>query len=205
MYNVRSLRNHSLRGADYLIDTNVWIHALDPSPVGTKDAKMYVDFVSSFLSCQLPEPPRIVFTQLLFSELINTFIFKHKFPEWKTKQKIVTPDFKKTYRKSNEYLADLQTLYDDLLVYEKNIKFIDSNMSTESFIKILENPTSDMDINDSFLIETCATNGLVFLTNDNDFFHPGIEIITLNKDLIEKANLHTAKHLAVPSIVKNPQ
>jgi predicted nucleic acid-binding protein len=189
-FNIRNLNMAGLEKKKYFFDANIWLKILKPplSP-SQKDLK-YLQFFERFRNHKAK--PRIVVTALLLSEVINRYLRDVTFTIFCNKQGITKQDstyYKKAYRPSSKFTEDYISLCEDIKAYQQYYELESDGLGQEIRQKqILNSPPSGLDFNDYYYYQLAMARGYSIVTDDQDFWVPGVEILTLNQQLVDKAH-----------------
>ena len=95
--------------------------------------------------------------------------------------------FKKHYRPSEHFTAYYKSIISDFLIYKDFCVFIDDGLSNDvSIDELLTNAQPKLDFNDNYYYLLAKSRNYPIITDDIDFFVPGIEIYTFNMKLYKK-------------------
>lgn len=177
----------------YFLDTNVWL-AILADTFNTKRYRPYLEFFNKIIDWSGKDSPKIAITNLLLAEVINRMIHSIHYPEYKA---INTPvpgesdreHFKKTYRPSEQYAIDLESVCRDIRSYHNRIEFVSDNLDQYNCRDLIKNIPQHLDINDYLLGKIALSQGLIVVTDDSDFLIEDVTVFTANSELL--ANMKT--------------
>jgi len=160
-----------------LVDTNVWLY-LFPAPcdIQHKFVQQYSSAFAKLVSAKaLP-----VLDPMVLSEYLNRYIRI----EWRGNYKSLYPEYK-DFRNSRCFQA---AALDAEAFAKKILSFCQVHSISASELNLVqalrEFSVGDIDFNDAILIDICKKENLRLMTNDGDFQHGGIEILTINQRLL---------------------
>ena len=178
----------------YFLDANVWIASLKNNKYNNADLKekQYIDFFDAIiqlnvLSQSLPKkkinPPKIVMTSMLLSEIINTYLRKIAMKLFFNDNKY--HEFKKEYRDEiySDYNKQLKHITTDILAFKDFLHFIDDDFSTIGFDNLLCSLDKKNDFNDLYYYKLLKNKNIAIVTEDKDFCYEDIPIITDSEHL----------------------
>lgn len=179
---VHDLADYAFRKDDVLLlDTNVWLY-LNPAPSdrspGTSSlTRQYSEAFKSMLSAGAP----LIMDALVLSEYLNRYCRI----EWNALHKREHPCFK-TFRKSSAFAevgGGAAVLARSML---RLCVRCDPCFAAGDIDGVLADfETGSSDFNDRLLTETCRRNGWKLVTHDRDFMTGGIEVLTMNRMLLD--------------------
>lgn len=164
-------------GEQILVDTNIWLY-LFPAPANPNQhfANQYSAAFSKLVSAKA----RPVLDPMVLSEYLNRYCRI----EWEGNFKAQYPAFKK-FRQS----ADFHTVASSAQIFAGRILTfcqihsvspdeLDLTQALADFV------SGQVDFNDALLVDLCKKRNLKLMTNDSDFQHGGIEVLTTNPRLL---------------------
>lgn len=176
-------------GSLVLVDTNIWIKAFpkvaDPSTVNP-----YTAFIGNLVERGV----RIGFDVVVAGEFVHTFVHLEQNRHNRLCQiGERTDEFRKfkDFRESPYYtqaIEDALFLLKQILEFP-NIERVDypfSQINLNEMFKRLS--TGKIDWNDSLISENCRSHQWVLATNDGDFIREGLDVVTNNQTLLERAH-----------------
>lgn len=187
----------------YFIDTNIWIALLRYTILEDKDDRVapYINFIEQIISHNdnidnLPakivkgtERIKIVFTNVLLSEIVNTSLREICMKEYFGKAKYKQFKFKDDYRNNvnSDYNIQLALLVDDIKSYSNHIIQIDDFFSKSNYSVFLDKINNSIDYNDLYFEHFIANSNLkmCLITDDGDFIPSSFPILTMNKHLLK--------------------
>lgn len=155
------------------IDTNILIFLFSPTFVESE--KWQIDKYSEIFLNLIENKNKLYINSVVISEFINQCLRIDFNKHYNTSG---TKDFKRNYRKSDEYKNTLRIILNQLKkILKKTIK-IDDNFS--KFDTIEEYKISiNIDFNDLIIAKTVIDNDFKLLTNDGDFKdYPNIQLVS---------------------------
>ncbi len=160
-----------------LIDANIWLY-LFPPPGNPQ--KPYIKAYSRGFANLLSVKAKPVLDPMVLSEYLNRYcrIIWSGFSS-------IYPDYKK-FRHSANFKPVANSVSADALRIIK-LCHVHTTFSSESDLELALNgfPSGLIDFNDALLVEVCRKNCYKLLTNDADFQTGGIEVLTVNKKLLQ--------------------
>ena len=188
-YNIRNIDIANLQKKNYFFDANLWLKILKPQfNLSLKDKK-YLNFFQKFSNST--HKPVIAFTALLLSEVINRYLRDVTFVQFCKRNGQTNPDksyYKEIYRSSEQFRNDYISLCEDIKAYQKMYKLFADGFGTDIRQKdILTSPPVSLDFNDNYYYIMALQNDFTIVTDDKDFFVQGVEILTYNNQLIDRA------------------
>jgi len=166
------------QGERILIDTNIWLY-LFPAPGDPKQkfAKEYSSAFSQLVNAQAVP----VLDLMVLSEYLNRYCRI----EWEGRFKDRFSRFK-NFRKSKDFLSVASSAQKFAM---KFFGFCQTNLvlSNESDIKLALAgfASGKTDFNDALLVNICKKQNWKLMTNDADFQHGGIEVLTTHPQLLK--------------------
>lgn len=185
-YSIENLEDHVADpDRTYLIDANIWLKILSPKNKPSSTDSKYVDFFHNIIETK---GINIVVPSLIFSEVVNRIlrdVHMRKF----LKSKGVTnppPNFYKDYfRPSQEFRTAYMLIADDIKIYLNHVKLINDEFGSKiKFKHVLSHFDFNLDFNDCYYYYLSKKNDYTILTHDKDFCVKGVEVLTLNQDLL---------------------
>lgn len=195
--NISDLRTYSPKDQYYFLDANVWLFALNdfgkPHNIQQYYSKIFFEL---FENNKLQ--PKVVVCSLLISEIINTYMrvvalnkLRVKVYDSKLPEKF---DFKRDYRNRHKdhYQENLETIAEDistLLKKDKIVKVVDDDAHHMLLEKrVVESCPVHLDFNDYYYYQLLRSlklsTKLSIITHDSDWKIEDIEIITVEKNLL---------------------
>lgn len=141
------------------IDTNILIFLFSPSFVNSREFQ--VEKYSSIMSLLIQKKCKLFINELVVSEFINRCMridFERNFNKNNDK------NFKRDYRKSQEYKDTLKIVINEL---NKFLKF--SKQINDDFINFEISENIEADFNDLIIADTVKKNNLKLLSDDGDY------------------------------------
>lgn len=159
-----------------LLDTNIWLYLFPaPSNPSAYFQTQYSGIFRSMLSAKV----NMIFDVLVLGEYINRYArIEHK-------ASTMAQDDYKRFRNSplfDRVAKTISTNISQIIRHASRCDFLFSKIDLNSLLVDFEN--KHQDVNDCLLIETCIKNNWKLLTNDADFTDGGIEVLTLNRKLL---------------------
>ncbi|WP_405411712.1 type II toxin-antitoxin system VapC family toxin [Maribacter sp. Asnod1-A12] len=175
----------------YFLDANIWLKILVPKNNFSHKDRAYVAFFEKIIE---NKKARIVVPALVISEVINRIIREVYFQKHikgvrkRTPKFVPTSDYyKKVYRNTPEYSIAYNLICDDIKSYNTSIDLISDEFgSSFKFKHVMSNPPKSLDFNDYYYYNLCKKKGYYLVTDDSDFWVEHINIITMNKTLLDK-------------------
>ncbi len=177
-------------GSLVLVDTNIWIKAFpkvaDPSAVNP-----YAAFIGKLVERGV----RIGFDVVVAGEFVHAFVHLEQNRHNRLCQIGERTDEFRKFKDFRESPYYKQAVEDALFQLEQilecpNIERVDCPFSQFDlkgiFIRL---STGKIDWNDLLIAENCRSHAWVLATNDGDFIREGIDVVTNNQTLLEKARL----------------
>jgi len=170
-------------------DANLWLKILKPPFKPSSKDQKYLQFFDRF-RCH-PAKPKIAVTALVLSEVINRYLRDVSYKIFCQKQGLENPDksfYKIGYRPSNKFAEDYLSLCEDIKAFKQIYLLENDGFGDEIRQKqILTSPPAGLDFNDHYYYQLALTRGYSIVTDDQDFWVPGVEILTFNQQLLDKA------------------
>jgi predicted nucleic acid-binding protein len=152
------------------IDTNILIYLFSPDFVSSNEK--YIEQYSKILEMLLENKAQIYISSIVVSEFINR-ILRIDYE----KNKEIYPDFKKDYRKSEEYKNTLKLVLKQLRkIFKISHKIEDNFIEFDVLDWYKKDSNQDLDFNDLHIAFIVEKNGLKLLSNDSDFENFGINL-----------------------------
>lgn len=174
---VRDVKHWShARGKAYFLDANIWILRLDPPLNPQPYEEQYLTFFDQLIENEC----KIVVCPVLVSEVLNTYLrldfdqIRRTYPAF---------NYKKDYRSSPGFLNRFQTFRSEFESYEPFMQIIADDYNP---VLSLQQMQAQDDFNDFYYANLCGSRNYPIVTNDGDFYYPGIEVITNNKALLRR-------------------
>ncbi len=172
------LANYAFSNADsLLLDANVWLF-LFPAP--SDKLPGFAMSYSSALKRMLDAGVQLALDAIILSEYLNRYCRI----EWKALHQTKNPEFK-AFRRTSDFdsVGQGASLYANRML--RLCSRHDHPFSTVDITQVLADfETGNHDFNDGLLVETCRHHGWKLVTNDGDFIHGGIDVLTSNPKLI---------------------
>ncbi len=150
------------------IDTNILIFLFSPDFVSSKQRD--IEQYSKILEILLQKNAKLYISSIVISEFINR-VLRIDYE----KNKDTYPDFKKDYRKSNEYKETLKLILKELKKILKISHKIDDDFSEFDILAwYAKDINRDLDFNDLHTAFIVEKKELKLLSNDSDFMNFGI-------------------------------
>lgn len=187
-YNILHLSKDTLKDSLYFLDANLWLKILKPKFDLNKKDEQYLAYFRKF-SPDL-STAKIVVTTMLLSEVINRYIKDVSFRKYCKKNGVTeSPSYyKQVYRISEQFNSDLTSLTDDISLFSDRIKIVDDGFGNDIQLNdAISYSGKQLDFNDNYAFKLCVKRNYVVVTDDQDFFVPGVKVLTLNNQLLEKA------------------
>jgi predicted nucleic acid-binding protein len=173
-------------GYRYLFDANIWLVVLD-NVFWRKEFKPYTSFFNSIINKTHVDDATLAVPCLLLSEILRKLLWDIYFTEFISRNPQYTKDkntYKKTYRPSADYVADLGAVTASIRQYHQKIEFISDNLEQYSCKDLIKKIPTNLDINDYLYTKMALAQGLVIVTHDTDFDVEDIHILTTQKSLL---------------------
>lgn len=165
-------------GESILADANVWLYLQPPA---AQPAPSWTNAYSSVFSRLLRAKARPAVDALILSEYFNRYVRIEYEASWKA----TYPKFK-DFRKSPDSAGVLQAATAEI---EQILK---TSLACTTSLADIDLPTvlgavrnGSVDFNDALLIQICRINDWKLLTHDGDMAVGGIELLTVNKKLLQ--------------------
>ena len=165
-------------GERILLDTNIWLY-LYPVSEGSKAsfARRYVGAFWRLIEAQA-QP---VLDPMVLSEYLNAYCRI----VWRREFRSRYSSFKR-FRQSKDFrevgltaYADAMEILDVCQVHSISADELDLKQALEDF------ESARVDFNDALLVDVCKKQNLKLMTHDGDFQSGGIEVLTINRHLLE--------------------
>lgn len=186
---------HAQPNKNYFLDANIWIFVLKSKINLNSRDQDYINFFETF---KVEKSAKIYVPVLLLSEVINRYLRDvacKKFAQ-KSNYDINKVDgiyYKNVFRPTKEFSKSYLDLCDNFLAFKEliSIEFIPDLFSTKiTEDDVLSNASPGLDFNDHYYFLLAKKHALSIVTDDADFIVDDVEIITRNKKLIDKENIH---------------
>ena len=184
MMKTRQNRVHALskysfsKGERLLLDTNVWIYVHPEFPARQPDPliRAYSEGIKSMQAAQA----ELITNVTILGEYLNRFCNL----QWNMQYKGQYPKYK-NFRNSSDFAAVAQTAIKSIRQILRLCTWSEDTIGAKVIDSVLTTFMSgDADFSDLLLIELCRENGWKIVTNDGDFRHGRVEIITANRSLL---------------------
>ena len=167
MINVSSLYKIS-ENEKVFIDTNILIYLFSPDFVSSNEA--FIEKYSNIFDILLQKNAQFYISSVVVSEFINR-ILRIGYE----KNKEIYPDFKRDYRKSEEYKETLKLILNELKKILKISQKINDDFGDFNVLSwYKKDANQDLDFNDLHIAFCIKKNNLKLLSNDGDFENFGI-------------------------------
>jgi len=189
-YSIHTLGTKPLEKHRYFFDANLWLKILRSSFNISKRDEEYLAFFERFKASEFN--PKIVVTSLLLSEVINRHLREVSMNKYIRKNGLEEAAkskgfYKENYRKSDQFGIDYTLLCDDIKAYHNFIELIPDGLGDYIKLKhLFKAAPIGLDFNDFYYYLMAKEHKFVVITDDSDFFIEGIEVHTLNQNLINK-------------------
>lgn len=172
----------------FLLDSNIWIKVIAPSNKPSKKDEAYQDFFYKLIEFK---GKNIVLPALIVSEVMNRLlrdVYMQKFKKNKGVQGMQDSRFYKEYfRPSSEYRAGCMLIADEFKTYLEKIELKNDEFGQEIKYKhVLSKFDFNLDFNDSYYYYLAKKNNYCVVTDDADFCVKGVEVLTLNENLLKR-------------------
>jgi len=183
-FQIRDIRDvKPAQGRLYFLDANVWLHRLAESP--PTRAQPYLDFFESLTELSGAATPVIVATSLLIAETFNAHL-RAGFRLYQSENPSARGlDFKKDYRETQHYKDQRNNFLYQFAAYRDYVQIVPDDVERTDVWQMLERIPSIADFNDFYYSRFCRNNNYTIVTDDGDFKFPGVEILTINRSLLE--------------------
>lgn len=186
----------------YFLDANVWIICLHPKKEGyAMPEKAYLDFFEKIVEFHLHKAqpnvkkpanyPKFVMTSMLLGEIVNAYMRQVAMRIFYETQgsAVKDKDFKRDYRKTDDYQKQLKLLVSNLKSYEFLLELHDDNFEASKPFDLLDRLQSfeNCDFNDFYYFQLLKSDSIPIVTHDGDFRFLGIEILTEHPHLLRFA------------------
>ncbi len=163
---VNKIKDHLVNSTySYLFDTNVWLYIYGPVAGSRPDKqKIYSNLLNDILS----RKATIYITSLNISEYINV-VLNIGFRQWKRSNDYANADFKRDYRSTDDYKAQLE---DAIFQVQEILKVAEKRPDDFNAINIddvLQQMSKNADYNDSYMLKSCEYGGMKLVSDDGDF------------------------------------
>ena len=188
-FNIKDIKQHSLKSGTYLFDTNIWIYILFKIPSPGSYTEGYLTFFGDFRKSS--EKPKIAITSQIVSEILNRYFRDIGFPKFCLQKGIddCKENYKKHYKTSPEYIVDYGKICSDIDAYSEILIPVNDGLGTDFTLSDILCPpeTQKLDYADRYYYLIAKKKGYMIVTDDADFFVEDVPILTLNAKLIKKA------------------
>lgn len=176
MTQISCIKSYRFKKSDcILVDTNVWIFLFGPNKPGDKRVETY----SSALNKMIEANSQLHIDSMIISEFINTY----SRIAWKISG--VQENNFKSFRKSADFIQISQDISNNVKRILGLSNFISDCYQEEQINQIVTDfAKGDIDFNDEVLLEVCKQKKLIMLTDDGDFKHADVPIITANQKML---------------------
>jgi predicted nucleic acid-binding protein len=174
-YNLASYSFSS--GEQIMLDTNIWLY-LFPAPGNPQHH--FANQYSSAFSRLISAKAQPVLDPMILSEYLNRYCRI----EWEGSYKSKYSTFK-SFRKSVDF-GRVVSVAQSFALKILGFCHVHSIPANDLDIKqaLASLASGDVDFNDALLIDICRKQNLRLMTNDSDFRHGGIEVLTTNPRLL---------------------
>lgn len=152
--------------SEFFFDTNIWLLLYGKiADYQKNDQKEYSRLFGEILS----RKSSIYINSMIISEFANV-ILRLEFSVWKTRNKLIDPDYKKDFVGTDEYkntVAHITAIINKILQLP-NIIRIPDDFNSLNMGEILEN-FKQVDFNDAYIYSITKSKNLILVTNDGDF------------------------------------
>lgn len=159
------ISNHVVSPTDsYMFDTNVWIYLFGPVAGSNRyKQKMYSGLLKDILS----RNACIFISSLVLSEYINR-VLRIAFSQWKQENCMYDADFKRDYRKTEDYREALEDVVEQVREILSITERRPDDFNAINVDVVLDQMTQDCDYNDSYLIKCCEKGNIKLVSDDRD-------------------------------------
>ncbi len=179
------IQKHTVSPSDeYFFDTNVWIYIY--GSIAASNANIQQVY-GSLLRAILSRNSTIWINSLVISEYINRML-RLEFENWKRNnggfyQRIsldVNDAFKKYFRPTNDYTLALTNIDNQVNDILKIATRRPDDFNAVNIQKIIQGMSSNVDFNDSYIIDCCRRYNYILVSHDRDMqnFSNSIRILT---------------------------
>lgn len=173
---IDDIRKYAFSSSDrLLLDTNIWLLLL-PAPSASRAP--HATTYSSAITDMIRARSTVLLNGLVLSEYLNRYCRI----EWNAQRP--KPTFK-DFRRSAAFrsvgrtaMAKVRRILKLCTQVGDGFSSVDVERSLESF------ETGATDVNDALFLDMCRRNGWTLVTDDGDFRHGGIRVITGNRRLL---------------------
>lgn len=165
-------------GEQILVDANVWLY-LFPAP--SKPNKPFANKYSAAFSRLMQAKGQPIIDHMVLSEYLNRYCrieyeggFKGSYTTYKGFRK--SPDFQKVSSAAKTFVTKILSTCQSHTVAAHEL---DLNKAVADF------ESGILDFNDALFVDICKKRNLKLMTNDGDFLHGGIAVLTANQKLIQ--------------------
>lgn len=165
-------------GEQILVDTNIWLY-LFPAP-GNPQQSFALQYSAAF-SRLVSAQAQPVLDPMVLSEYLNRYCriewegnFKSKYQTFK--QFRMSTDFLSVVSSAHTFAAKILSFCQ---IHSISADQLDLNHALKDF------KSGQIDFNDAILVDVCKKRNIKLMTNDADFQHGGIEVLTTNPRLLK--------------------
>ena len=170
-----------LRNREVFFDANIFIFNFWPTLSKNQRAEKY----SKTTKILLQQKTRFLIDFTVVSEVIN-YALRTEYTKYLQERELTQKDFGfKWYRDSSEGRNAIGDIYQTVRITIGKIFNVVGKCFTQSDIERFLN-VEELDFSDKAILSICKENGCVLFTDDADFTNSPIEILTLNKRIINK-------------------
>ena len=173
-----NLKNYSFsKGEQILLDTNIWLY-LYPAPVNP--CSLFAGQYSAAFKKLIEAEAQPVIDPLVLGEYLNRYCriiynakYKEKFKEYKT------------FRQSKNFAAiaeDATSFAREILAFCQRHSLPANELDLP--LALTDFKQGKLDFTDSLLLDICKKKNLKLMTNDSDFRHSDITVLTTNPRLL---------------------
>ncbi|MEP2771664.1 MAG: hypothetical protein ABJH05_05925 [Fulvivirga sp.] len=195
--NISDLRSHSPKSESlYFFDANVWLYSLINFDSLKQSEQEYVKFFYRVFEEEI-DTCKVLINNLLIAEIFNTYMHKIAVNLLRTKKysgKLPEKfDFKRDFRNRHKEFFEQQheKIKDDLHSFcnKSNILFLNDEfdkLNTE--LNIITTCPTHFDFNDHYYYQLLKNQTIkpLVVTNDSDWSVEDLEILTVEKSLLNK-------------------
>jgi predicted nucleic acid-binding protein len=161
---------HTLKNMDIFFDTNVLIYIFWPTA-----SYVFETNYSKALRNLQKQKNKLYISFIVISEAINRML-RIEYKKYTNYERF--KDFRHSYD-GRQALDDIYTIVkNDIL---NSFEIMDKAFNKEEIENLLE--MEDADINDLAIESICKENNMILLTNDSDFKHADIDLLSCNNKL----------------------
>lgn len=183
----------------YFFDANIWIAILKNNQYDNAEKyyQPYIDFFESIVNLntitdtkilkKVKNVPKIVFTSMLLSEIINAYLRNVAMPAF-LRCKPGEGNFKKDYRENvySDFDKQIKILVSDIQQFSFLFHIVDDSFSKIGIGNSLNLLDRKIDFNDLYYSLLMKELSIPIVTHDKDFKFDSITIITTNSILLQK-------------------